>query len=483
MTTFKPPRQQRRPWFRRPRPAAVRKWADGVPLERPVEAWERLDRKLRELNFTACSGKSRLRCLQPLHRLARYLQKELEEELTGERFPPSQGTEARAAGARETWARLAAGYLCVQRDLGQRDAGARTEAALRGLQAMGQLMLICYHQYAPEPRGAWHAVHELREGAGKLSSEGGAPTRDGEAGDVEGAYKQILVMGAAGPYRLRPDEQAPVHRVLAEWVRHVAIRPLRGAEPKAPPVVFRPGEDEAPRQYALDHVPDAEGLRLIDPAPLAGRARRRLERIEAGDARPRLSGERLAGETLRVLLGAWSGAVSRQFPRSDAGQDTTMAIGLEQAWETLSGPGRTPHPCRLADRSSAGFQAILPDPPRGILQVGELVVVREGGEWTAGIVRWLRRAEPPQLQVGIETIARMPVPVRLSCGNGAGPGLLLQGNRAAHHPASLVTPPYPFREHMRVRVEDSGETLTLGRLVEGTGSVNRFRVENGKTPA
>ncbi len=279
MTSFKPPRQQRRPWFRRPRPAALRAKADALPLDRPLEAWEQLAQEVRALNFTTCSGRRRLRCLEPLHQIAHFLQTVLEEQLARERFPPSGATDAQAFMAREAWTRLVVGYLCAQRDLPERDQGARNEAALRGLQAAARLLLICYQQYTPEPRGAWHAVHDLFEGAGPRRENRDAP-------HPESVYKQILVMAAAGPYRLRQDEQAPVHRILADWIRHVTIRPARGAEPKAPPVVFRPGEDEAPRQYPLDQIPDAPGLKLIDPAPLAGRARRRLELLESGDTHP-----------------------------------------------------------------------------------------------------------------------------------------------------------------------------------------------------
>lgn len=482
MTSFKLPRQQRRPWFKRPRPAALRKRADSLPLDRPLEAWEALTHEIRALNFTACSGRQRLRCMEPFHRIARFLQAALEKQLAAERLPPSRASEAHALTAREGWTRLAVGYLCAQRDLAENDHDARSEAALCGLQAMAQLMLVCYHQYMPEPRGAWRAIHELHIGAGTGRNKGAAgPTVYGDAPDPDSAYKQILVMAAAGPMRLRLDEQAPVHRVLAGWVRHVSIRPLHDAEPKAPPVVFRPGEDEAPRQYPLDQVPDSQGLKLIDPAPLAGRARRRLELLEAGETRPRLSGERLTGETLRVLLGAWTGAVSRQFPRSETGQDSVFAVGIHQAWQALQAPPRDPVlRCRLTDRSSAGFQALLETAPAGMIEVGELVAVRDGSRWNVGIVRWLRRPEPELMQVGVETIARRPVPVRFSVnsdGHAWSPALLLQSNRAAHHPASLVTGTIPLREHMQINLEGSGKAITLGRMVEFTGSVSRFRIE------
>lgn len=481
MTSFKPPRQQRRPWIKRPRPSAWRGWADSLSLEHPAEAWELLAHETRELNCTVCPGRRRLKCLEPVHRIARLLQSGLEERLAGERFPSSRESEALALRAREAWTRLAVGYLCVQRDLDDRERGTRNAAALLGLQAMGRLMLVCYQQYVSEPPGAWLAVHALRNGADRATPKTGAPASPvGDAGDPESAYKQLLVMAAAGPLRLRRDEQAPVYRVLAEWSRHVAIRPLHGAQPKAPPVIFRTGEDEAPRQYPLDSLPDAPGLRLIDPAPLASRARRRLEQIETGDTRPAVSGEPLAGETLRVLLASWTGTVTRQFPRSETSQTTRFAVGLERAWQALEGTDVSHLDCRLADRSSAGFQALVQDPPTGIVQVGELVAVREGSQWVVGVIRWLRQPEPSLLQAGVETIAREPRPVRLHVRDGAGgssPALLLQGNRAAHQPPSLVTALLPFREHMRVRLEESGEMVMLGQLVESTGSINRFRIE------
>ncbi len=65
----------------------------------------------------------------------------------------------------------------------------------------------------------------------------------------------------------------------------------------------------------------------------------------------------------------------------------------------------------------------------------------------------------------------------------ASPALLLKGNRAAHHPSSVVTAPLAMREHMQISLEGTGETIILGRLVEGTGSVNRYRIEPDADPA
>lgn len=480
MTSFEPPRQQRRAWFKRPRPAAWRRGADTLPLDRPLDAWERLAGETGALNATACPARRRLRCLEPYYRSARFLQTTLDEQLAGERFPPSPALDAHERYAQEGWTRLAVGCLCAQRDAGARDRRTRADAALLGLEAMGQVMLNCYHQYVPEPEGAWHAVHELHAGAdrmpGKSVSPGGGHAK---AADPETAYRQILVMAAAGPLRLRQDEQAPVYRVLADWVRHVTIRDARGAEPKAPAVLFDPGTDEAPRQHPRDRLPGDAGMKMIDPAPLAARARRRLSEIESGDARPATSGERLAGETLRVLLGAWSGVVSRQFPRSQTSRETGLVVGLDRAWLALRDSREPQLRCRLTDRSSAGFQALVHDPPAGTVQVGELVAARGESHWTVGIVRWLRRPETALLQMGVEAIAREPRPVRLHARHDGGSpsrALLLKGNRAAHQPASLVTAALPFREHMRVDFDDSGETVTLGQLVESTGSINRFRV-------
>lgn len=478
--TLKLPRQQRHPWFRRPGPAGFRALAESLPLDRPGEAWEQLARSLRELNFTACPARRRLRCMEPLLQAARRLQETLDRRLTLERFPLSPESAEYAARARETWARLAVGYLCAGRDLRGRDRGARQEVALRGLQCLGRLLLTCYHCYAPEPAGTWQAVHDCRELAGNDAEGTKVPANDtGDATDASTAYKQILVLAATGPLRLRQADQLAVYRVLAHWVRNVSIRPLRGAEPKGPPIVFRPGEDEAPRQYPRDRMPDAPGLRLIDPAPLAGRARHRLELMESGEHGSRLSGELLGGDTLRLLLAAWSGASARQFPRSESDHATALAVGLEATWHALQGSRRPSLRCQLADRSSAGFRAVLERAPPGLLQVGELVATDDRGGWVVGIVRWLRQREDEPLQLGVEAISRHPQPVNLRL-DGDGhtcSALLIEENRAAHHPRSLVMPPVPFDEHTAVYVEETGESVSVGRLLESTGSVLRFRVE------
>lgn len=476
--SLKRPRQQRHPWFRRPRPNQYRAVVADLPMDRPGEAWESLAGALRDLNFTACGSRRRLRCMEPLLQSARFLQASLEAQLGRERFPLSRATDEYVARALEVWSRLAVGYLCALRDLRGNDRGTRHEVALRGLQSLGRLLLNCYHRYSPEPPGTWRAIHEFMEqpDVGEQGAE--VPADDsGDATDAITAYKQILVLAATGPLRLRQGEQSAVHRVLAHWARYVSIRPLRDAEPKGPPIVFRPGEDEAPRQYPVDQMPDAPGLRLIDPGPLAGRARHRLGLIEAGDTGSRLSGEFLGGDTLRMLLATWSGASSRRFPRSDNGRASALAVGLEPAWQTIRGQRKAELRCQLVDHSSAGFRAVLERVPQGLIQVGELVAARDRGSWTLGIVRWLRQGEAGGLHVGVEAVSRQPRPIRIRTNGDALRVLLIEENRAAHHPASLITPRMQFQDPSSLVIHETGEPLTLGRLLEATGSLYRFRIE------
>jgi len=474
--SLKRPRQQRRAWLARPRPGALRQWAETLPLDRPEQALDAINRRLRSLNFTAMGARRRLQCLAPLQRPVRHLNRSLAESMVNERMPAHPDLAHRLVQLSETWARLSVGYLCAVDQMGRREGRLAREATLRALQSLGRLLLARSQVYAPPPAGTWQAIHYCRSALhGDMRPV--APGEDGDAADTDTAYKQLLILGGIGPHRLRPSEQVALYQVLANWAQQVSVRPLRGAKPKAPPLVFRPGEDEAPRLYPQDHAPDSPGLRMIDPAPLAGRARHRLSLLEAGQHGARLSGAPLEADTLRALLNAWSASPSRRFPRAEKNQNGEMVLGLETCWRAIAGHDGMAMNCRVTNQSAGGIQATIHAPIPQTIAVGEVLAIRQDGEWRPGVVRWLRQPDPDSILLGIETVARRARALELALdGHGVRiPALLLEENRAAESPSTLLTPRCPIHEHTTITTVE-GDSLQVGRCLERTAGYSRYRI-------
>lgn len=474
--TLKLPRQQRRTWFRRPRGLEQRQWIERLPTDRPEAVLRLVNRRLRDLNFTALPARHRVRCLAPFHRPLLEIHERLTERLDGYSMPLPRNRAAAMRQLAAAWARLSVGYLCSIRDAGKRETGSLEDAALGALRALGRLLLARTQVYASPPAGTWRIVHECHAVATEAGTAQKPSGDSGDARDAVTAYKQILVLGGTDMYRLRPAEQLALYQALAHWVRLVSIKRLRSREPKGPPLVFRPGEDESPRIYPHERMPDAPGLRLIDTATLAGHARQRLKRLEEGDTRSRPSGARLSGETLRNLLGAWSGSASRRFPRSKGQRGATIALGLTSSWRLLAnGRGSDHQGCRLTARSASGFQAMIDNPAPDSVQVGEVVVVTEDDARVFGVVRWLRQDNEATLHLGVEALSREAGATTVALdGESSIPVFLLEANRATDQPPTLITPRSPLRERMAVTTPE-GHKLTLERLLEGTASYCRFR--------
>lgn len=475
--SLKRPRQQRRAWLARPRPGPLRQWVETLPLDQPELALEAVNHRLRSLNFTAMGTRRRLQCLAPLQRPVRHLERSLADSMVNERMPAHPDLARGMGLLGEAWARLSVGYLCAIDHLAKNEGRLAREATLRGLQCLGRLLLVRSQVYAPPPPGTWQAIHYCRAALHGEARSAGMPLDDGDAGDTAAAYKQILILGGIGPHRLRPSEQVALYKVLANWAELVSVRPLRGAKPKAPPLVFRPGEDEAPRLYPLDHAPDSPGLRMIDPSPLAGRARHRLSLLEAGQHGNRLSGAPLEADTLRALLNAWSGSPSRRFPRAEQNQGGELVLGLETCWRAIAGHDGMALNCRVANQSAGGIQAAILSPIPQTIAVGEILAVRQDGEWRPGVVRWLRQPDADSILLGIETVARRAHALELALEDPESrvPALLLDENRAAESPSTLLTPRCPIQEHSTVMTVE-GDSLEIGRCMERTAGYRRFRI-------
>lgn len=475
--SLKLPRQQRRTWFRQPRALEQRQWVENLPLDRSEAALRLINRRLRSLNFTAMAARQRMRCLAPFPAVLRELHERLTDKLRERNIPLPWELQVAMKQLAEAWARLVAGYLCALRDARGRESKLSSEASLFALRALCRLILARSQVYAPVPVNTWRYVHECYL---KAAARSQLPDEIGDAGNADNTYKQALLLGATGLHRLHPVSQLALFHALEQWVAEASIRRLRGAEPKGPPIIFRPGDDEAPRIYSIDSMPEAPGLRMIDPAPLAGRARKHLNRLESEKSAEGIGDDRLNlnPDTLRTLLNVWSVNPVRRFPRAENVEQTRIALGLLPAWHAVSnGPDDGIHPCQLVDRSASGFLALIEKAPPGIVHIGELVAVPENGDWTLGVVRWLQVTDEGTLHLGVEALAREAAATSIRTDGGTkSPAFLLQGNPATDQPPTVITPRAPWRERMTVSTQ-GGDAITLSRCLESTSTFRRFRYQ------
>jgi hypothetical protein len=190
-------------------------------------------------------------------------------------------------------------------------------------------------------------------------------------------------------------------------------------------------------------------------------------------------------------LRSFTDGVKEAAPEKEtAPESTTTAPATETRAETW----------HIVNESAGGYCLENDANSRSTVHVGELVGIRRSGDghtwkWGIGVVRWLNFSEQATLRLGIEMLTpdAAAAGVRVTS-EAVGTGqyqrtLMLPQIAAIKKPATLVTPPVPYREGSQVTVRILGKEMRvkLTRQIENTGLFAQFQFdvmndELGTTP-
>ncbi|WJW76244.1 hypothetical protein QVG61_03890 [Thiohalobacter sp. IOR34] len=323
------------------RPARVEQWIANLPLLNLGETSRQLFNALVEINSLDINLQQRFKVLELLRTPVAEVTGAMQKHYIGQHFPLPEKARKVADLSQAMLNQLAIGYRIVvagEADKGRllRDRRLLTSAVHRALSSLGQVLLKAYQIYAPYPQGVWREIHQLYALAEqhKLLD---SPVKDAAhlqtAARIEDAYKQILLLALACPYRLRQGEVNQVFEVLEDWAGQVRLTRL--GDPEQTNVLFLThlASDDPPSYLALRHSRCSQAdCRLLDTAQLAETVRNEL-------SRRRKEGRRgtPAEGTLRRLMLAWGVMPRRKFSRAEKHATAAVAIGLSATHFFVSG--------------------------------------------------------------------------------------------------------------------------------------------------
>ena len=323
------------------RPAQVEEWVAGLPLANLGESSRLLFAALTDTNGRELPAEQRFRLLeligQPLHTVVTGLSR----HFIGKPCPLGDKHRQVFQLVQALMNLMAAGYRRVVEDGGEkrgilRDNRQVMTAAHRALDYLGQALLRAYQVYAPYPVGVWQHVHRLYQFAEKL---GCAQIAVKDAADgtqtIEDAYKRILLLALACPYRLRPGEAEQVYQWLGSWAQHATLSRLVDTGSPNSLFVTHFESDEPPTYRVLRHTEhDPEACRLLNASRLADTSRTTLAPLRDADnrvARP------VNEQVLRRLMLAWGVLPKRRFTRTQKHSTAVVAMGLSAAHYFIGG--------------------------------------------------------------------------------------------------------------------------------------------------
>ena len=235
------------------RPASVKDWINGLPMANIGETTRLLFAAVNELNHQDIPAQQRFKALEMLYKPVLYVTERMKKHFVAQTLPLNIKNLKIAHLSREMSHALATGYKVLVMEqiagVGRGDKKLLTTAIHRALKQLSQVLLKAYQVYEPCPDSVWLEVHSLyryaeNNGLHRTRVSGGEHS-PAEPSTITDAYKQILLLALACPYRMRHAEAEAVYTTLEQWAplkRPAAVRTRFRR-----PVRNQPGQRRAPQ--------------------------------------------------------------------------------------------------------------------------------------------------------------------------------------------------------------------------------------------
>lgn len=326
------------------RPAQLEAWVGDLPLANIGETSRRLFGALVETNALDIPADQRFHMLELCCVPIRHVCTAMKIHFVGKPFPLSDKARQIIKLSQELMTQMALGYCIVVDDSDDkrgllRDNKTSVIATYRALTYLGQTLLRAYQVYAPYPADVWRHVHQLYRHA---EAKGLAETvvtdnrvDDGCEGSIENAYKRILLLALACPYRLRQGEVEQVYAWLCGWSQYASLNQLVETHNPNGQFMVNLETDDPPTYLVLRETQDHQSAcRLLNAARLADIMREASVRLRSEKATKL---QAINEHVLRRLMLAWGVMPKRRFSRSQKHSTAVVAMGLKTAHYFVSG--------------------------------------------------------------------------------------------------------------------------------------------------
>ncbi len=322
--------------------ASVKKWINALPMANIGETTRLLFEALTELNHQDVSAQQRFKTLELLYRPVRYVTERMKKHFVGQPLPLSTGNLKIANLSREISHALATGYKVLVMEqiagIGRKDKKLLVTAVHRSIKQLSSVLLKAYQVYEPYPDSVWLEVHSLYRYAEsnrlhktRVAEELGS---DKNYSTIADAYKQILLLALACPYRLRHSEAEDIYQALEEWARYADLQTPEG--PTDALFATNLDSDQPPGYLVLrDASENCHTSRILTTRRLAERLHKEL--AEKRDTDSGKHHHRVKTNTLRRLMLAWGVMPKRRFSRVKDHSQVVVAMGLSSIHYFVSG--------------------------------------------------------------------------------------------------------------------------------------------------
>ena len=322
-------------------PSRVKTWIENLPMANIGETTRRLYSALKELNSQDIPGPQRFKALELVSKPVNFVNENLKKHFVGHPLPLELQKLKIAHLSRELSHEMATGYKILVMEqiagVGRKDKKLLVTSIHRATRLLGSVLLKAYQVYESYPASTWLEIHSLYRYAegNKIHKQRVADESCAETSPttISDAYKQIILLALACPYRLRHNEAESVYHALELWSGLTELLPAED-NPKALFVVNLDSDNPPSYQVLRDASEKRSSRRVLNTATLA----EHLRKLPGESSDNKTTAERsISADTLRRLMLAWGVLPKRRFSRTRDHSEVIVSMGLSSIHYFVSG--------------------------------------------------------------------------------------------------------------------------------------------------
>lgn len=322
-------------------------WLSRLPIADSLESARDLYQALYTLNRIELAPKTRMELMELYRTPVSQVTGQLQNRLSGAPYPLTLQRFKLAEFVRDLHVEMAYGYKLalfdfetVKRPVWGKSS-TRAKAIFRSIHYLGNIVLRSMYCYLDFPKDIWKEAHSLYQFAesSKCLDEP-VVEFEGEGSrtsTIEKRYKEILLLGLAGPYQMPQGLCKQVNAFVYRWADLVNIRSTSEGEVLTNGQFLIDLDRDQPATSAIRTrsraTSSSKSLRLMDLTPLADHVASMLRRMETGTPVKELDlgGECLATackDMLSHLVKSWQGTLKRESARIPMNGQVSVCTGL-----------------------------------------------------------------------------------------------------------------------------------------------------------
>lgn len=340
-------------------------WVQELPLANTDVTSKQLGMALAEMNGVMIPAQHRQQILDYLSSPVQCTVQSLMESTLGATNPPGRKQLDNTTQAFELNRGMSIGYkILAANGNNSHDRQFTAEAIHCAIRFLSEALLINYQVYIQCPKNIWGDIHQLYTLAEEFDITRQTVRQKPQeririADTIESAYKQILLLSLACPYKHRKKSILAIYNALADWAKYSRIFPPDETGHAAFFAVRLIGDE--PPVYLTHYEKEKYNheWRLLNTKGMSKHIR--AAQNKAGDGKGHLLPSALDKTTLQRIMLSWGVIPNRRFSRHQENITTRLAVGINTIHNAIAGPDTLSQETVINDENISDSQ-YLQDP-------------------------------------------------------------------------------------------------------------------------